>query len=414
MRIRTRVIVATVGLGVLLAGCDRVPKGAVQSCNADVPVLPAKTDILFVVDDSGSMAEEQENLRENLSTFVVALASSPVPHDFQIGVTTTDVLDFDGLNDAFPINVAPYSSLTYEIPYPKGTLVAVDPVARTDATKAGLFTFTPPKSGDPLLGFAGPGVPRILPTGSPTLVQDFEANVLVGLSGSGKEQPFHALQLALTERIADANAGFLRDGARLGVVILTDEDDCSELSTPYVGDSNGKCHDPRVKAASLAPVADLVDFLQGTIAGEARDPVLAVIAGFDPTTLAPTGCGNSYDDPTRLDEAVTRMGADHTLRASICDPSFGPMLQTLADLLVPQTVPLQDAPSDARMLLVAVQKAAGALERCAVAAAGADGAAGADAVFTPPRQGKPGTLKLQNACRLHGGDQLSVRLVCAG
>ena len=63
----------------LSAGCDHVPQNAVESCQAEVHVLPAQTDILLVIDDSGSMAEEQENLRQNLGVFVSALADSGFP-----------------------------------------------------------------------------------------------------------------------------------------------------------------------------------------------------------------------------------------------------------------------------------------------------------------------------------------------
>ena len=46
------------------ASCDSRPPGALTACEA-VGVAPAKTDILFVVDDSGSMAQEQANLATN-------------------------------------------------------------------------------------------------------------------------------------------------------------------------------------------------------------------------------------------------------------------------------------------------------------------------------------------------------------
>jgi hypothetical protein len=403
---RGHLIAAAVGL--LAVACDRPPKYAVQSCSADVHVLPAKTDILFVVDDSGSMAEEQDALRQNLSSFVESLASSPVPHDFQIGVTTTDVRDFDGTTTTLPRNVVPYSNLTYPIPYAAGTLVSVDRGALTDATLKGLFVYSPAS------GFGGA---RLLETGSPDLVSDFEANVLVGINGSGKEQPFHAMELALgADLLAGPNAGFLRHGSRLGVVILTDEDDCSEAGTPFAGDTNDHCHDATIKAQRLMPVADVVSFLRGPIAGEERDPVLAVIAGYDKASLAPTGCPTSYDNPTRLDAAVAALGAGHTLRASICDasnPGFGPALEKLADLLVPQTVPLSDAPADPRLLVVSLQRG-GSTVSCQVAAADDAGVTGADAVFTPPLQGEPATLRFQNRCVLHQGDQLQLRIICAG
>ena len=83
-------------LGALAAlpgcGCGAVPAGAVEDCAA-TQVLPdaVATDILFVIDDSQSMAEEQATLRDNLGVFIDTLIASPVQNDFRIGVTSTSV-----------------------------------------------------------------------------------------------------------------------------------------------------------------------------------------------------------------------------------------------------------------------------------------------------------------------------------
>ncbi|MGE0763870.1 MAG: hypothetical protein AB7N80_11380 [Bdellovibrionales bacterium] len=53
--------------------------------NAERP--PSKVDVLFIVDNSGSMAEEQARLSTALSSFVDTLADL----DWQIGITTTDL-----------------------------------------------------------------------------------------------------------------------------------------------------------------------------------------------------------------------------------------------------------------------------------------------------------------------------------
>jgi hypothetical protein len=57
---------------------------------------PAKpmTDIVFIVDNSGSMAEEQANLANNFEYFISKLQSSSA--DYQIGVITTDQNGFRG------------------------------------------------------------------------------------------------------------------------------------------------------------------------------------------------------------------------------------------------------------------------------------------------------------------------------
>ncbi|HEY5677089.1 MAG TPA: hypothetical protein VIR81_09895, partial [Myxococcales bacterium] len=77
--------------------CDSVPASAVTRCQT-TQVVPAavSTDILFVVDDSGSMSEEQANLAANLDAFIDTLAASPVQNDFRIGVTNSSVEEFNG------------------------------------------------------------------------------------------------------------------------------------------------------------------------------------------------------------------------------------------------------------------------------------------------------------------------------
>jgi hypothetical protein len=149
-----------------------------------------------------------------------------------------------------------------------------------------------------------------------TLLSDFNAKIaairsIIGANaGSGKEQPFRAMELALsTPLISGGNNGFLRPGSRLAVVFLSDEDDCSETGTNNA-DDNYKCHnDGRVDAnadgitQSTEPPdgvdykftkIDTIDhyesFLRGPIAGEPRDVVLAAIAGVDSVTRSPT-CG---------------------------------------------------------------------------------------------------------------------------
>src|SRR5689334_16668842 len=62
-------------------------------CQTTAPgVEPQRTDILFVIDNSGSMAEEQEGIARELPAFVSELKKGAgVEQDFQIGVITTSV-----------------------------------------------------------------------------------------------------------------------------------------------------------------------------------------------------------------------------------------------------------------------------------------------------------------------------------
>jgi hypothetical protein len=48
-------------------------------------------DILFVIDNSGSMGEEQAILAANIGSFIIVLEDDDVDANYRIGVTTTDM-----------------------------------------------------------------------------------------------------------------------------------------------------------------------------------------------------------------------------------------------------------------------------------------------------------------------------------
>ncbi|HZX97681.1 MAG TPA: hypothetical protein VFE90_24405 [Myxococcales bacterium] len=399
--------------------CDTPPADALTSCQT-TQLVPSsvQTDILFVIDDSGSMSEEQANLAANLGAFIDTLVASPVQHDFRIGVTNTSVEEFavtSTTGKSYP--TGPSSG----VPYPAGALVSVKTDASGNAIPGALVY-------DPALyaSAGGWGGKRVLDKGSPTLVNDFKANVHVGLDGSGKEQPFRAARLALSDRLLDANAGFLRDGARLAVVFLTDEDDCSDSADPRAT-SNNQCHDKAIKNAT-PPVLDTVDdfaaFLLGPVGGELRDVAVGVIGGFDPATLVPScgdaaicsnrGCSTAFDEADRFAALSTALGPSRMLIGSICDASFHDSLTRLAASLTPSTLPLQGAPADWRMLVVGLTKTSGAAVPCSVGLEGAADQSTVDAIYSPPRLGRQAQIKFQNQCKLDLGDKIDVHVVCAG
>jgi hypothetical protein len=421
--------------------CDTVPKGAVTSCEVTPPVpTSVRTDILFVIDDSGSMGEEQANLRTNLGNFIQALKDSPVANDYQIGVTTTSVASFNGT----------------------------------------------------LTGAQGrlQGTPRVLSGSSPTLVADFQTRIAaLTTSGSGKEQPLRAMKLALSSPLISpggTNEGFLRSGARLAVVILSDEDDNSETLT-NLADTNEKTHNdtPTTDAANRGrdykftvedPVADYHAFLTGLIgpagAQEVRDVAVAAIVGVDGQTGSPSCgdvsnnwcCGSGVNDtcapgvcgsnvvtnpvgtpnltsdtyccggttgtvcttppagrtcPTAYDKAdrftafLSLFPPDRALTASICDASFADTLTQIGCMLVPQDVPLDGAPADWRMMTVALTGGAATIP-CEIAVPGAANEATAGVVYHAPAGGQPATLHFQNSCRLGCGKRIEIALICAG
>jgi hypothetical protein len=131
-------------------------------------VAPASAvDILFVVDNSGSMFDDQALLAENFRSFFEVGLVGGAP-SFQVGITTTDVLSEGAA---------------------RGRLV---------------------------------GTPPILTAGTPGLEAAFAANVQVGIDGTGLELGLEALRLALEH---PDNTAFLRRDAALSVVFVTDEED---------------------------------------------------------------------------------------------------------------------------------------------------------------------------------------------
>jgi hypothetical protein len=390
------------------SACDEVPQDAVESCEELQPFAGhVSTDILFVVDDSLSMDPFQQRLRLGLSRFINTLVASPVANDFRIGVTTTSVADYDG--GVYYPNSSPAPDGT---PYPRGILTAIDPaVDPADTATWGWFLW------DPSLGFYGA---RILDWSSATIVEDFERNVLVGDLGAWREQPLEAMRLALSEQIAAGrqNVGFLRPGSRLAIVFLSDEDDCSGPQDAGI-QSNQGCRDARTSASStLVPVSSYVSFLEGPIGGEVRDTVVAAIVGAtctggvcDVNAL----CSGATTTPTRLAALLGAFDSPRTRLASICDDNFDSALDDFAQAIMSQTVPLEGAPADWRMLVATVSRGGETLS-CAIVPfdAPAGDVNAADAVYTPPQEGRPATLTFQQGCKLEQGDTLDLKVVCAG
>ncbi|HEX9049030.1 MAG TPA: hypothetical protein VF841_00695 [Anaeromyxobacter sp.] len=409
MTSRTALVAAALAV---LAGCaklDSVPRNAIQDCNLTVTPGVAATDILFVVDDSTSMGNKQTLLKNGLYQFIQALSSSPIAENYQIGVTTTSVL---GWNDSENTYVTGPSA---GVPYAAGTIVAI---ARDGSGN--------PIPGDFVYASGAYGGSRILGSGQASLVPDFEANVLVGVDGSNREEPFRAARLALEKAAPGGpNAGFLRPGARLAIVFLSDEDDCSGPSSPYILDSAG-CRAAKTTGL-LTPVSDVAAFLQGPIDGEVRDVVLGAIVGVAPgTSLLSCGgswctglpggnaCSTATDAGARFLELLGHFPADHTMVGSICDTNFAAALSGLADVIMPDTLPLSGAPADWRMLVASLQRPGVGTVPCNIALGGTAGAATADAVYQPPQSGSPATLTFQNACAIQRGDTVDVKVICAG
>lgn len=191
---------------ILLAACVDHPIAGVPPAQdkveiKDLPAAPDRNvDLLFVIDDSGSMAAEQKSLQMNFPAFVQRLEAfdGGLP-DLHIGIISTDV-----------------GTGTDKIPTctPRGD----DGRLLTNGCSALLpgATF--------LSDIAVEGGRQRDYTGA--LEDVFSCMANLGTSGCGAEQPLESLRLAL-DPARGANPGFVRDDSILAVVIISDEDDCS-------------------------------------------------------------------------------------------------------------------------------------------------------------------------------------------
>ncbi|MBX2796952.1 MAG: VWA domain-containing protein [Myxococcales bacterium] len=133
---------------------------------------PSRADVLFVVDNSSSMSDEQSTLAANFPRMLSWLQTSGV--DWHLGVVATDMTD--GAH--------------------RGRLVA------------------------------GAGQRWLEPT-TARVGETFASMVQLGTEGSGFEQGRAAAYTALETRSRGHNSGFLRDDASLHVIVVSDEDDTS-------------------------------------------------------------------------------------------------------------------------------------------------------------------------------------------
>ena len=162
-----------------------------------------KVDLLLIIDNSGSMAEEQQAVRQNLNRLWsrIALANA----DFHIAVTTSGVY--------------PYAAGWTQCP------------GGANGGEAGRFFPVDNSS------------PRILTPQTPGVQDALFANLNVGLCHWDErllEPAIDALTAPLISETkllgtpwpADGNAGFLRDDARLSILAVTDTDDDDDVPNP--------------------------------------------------------------------------------------------------------------------------------------------------------------------------------------
>lgn len=213
MTIRVGLVVALLGAcgggGGGLPGLDGGPPEDPYKPVTEFPVTVNRNiDMLFVVDDSGSMQDKQANLANNFPNFINVLnAQEGGLPDIHLGVVTTDMGTSASSGAPGPgIGTVGQGGCANTgddgVLQTNGAAVTgkfISDIRQTDGTRLKNYT------GD--------------------LATVFAQMAKVGATGCGFEQPLAAMRRALAN--TTANPGFLRPDALLAVVFLTDEDDCS-------------------------------------------------------------------------------------------------------------------------------------------------------------------------------------------
>ncbi|HET6584479.1 MAG TPA: vWA domain-containing protein [Nannocystaceae bacterium] len=211
-------------------------RGVQISVNKDV-------DILFVIDNSGSMGEEQANVSANFASFIDVLEQKDVQANYRIGVTTTDNGNpkCDGTGpEGGKLQMTSCRSRQNEFLFPGTPMVDVTDIACLDNCAIDDMNIQPTATAhDPDLK-PRPWLESIegktnLPdadgdgTSDYSTVEAFQCFGPQGVAGCGFESHLESMYLAFLHAATegDNQYDFVRDNALLSVVIVTDETDCS-------------------------------------------------------------------------------------------------------------------------------------------------------------------------------------------
>jgi hypothetical protein len=227
-----------------------------------LPPLAAKVDILFVIDNSGSMGERQLKLTTDIAGLLGALRDAGgQPLDYRIAVASTDVGVGGVQVDPSQFHLCNNPDKPDPVHQDKGVLQTTihSGMIDWDRSNVGIFACGDPTQGIPIgnqtlcaqlvtnrqwleqnctgkaLTADRPYIENnpTLDTSDADVGTQFRCIASLGVNGCFIEQPLEAARAAL----AANRQTFLRPDALLAVVFLTDETDCS-LANPSLVDPN--------------------------------------------------------------------------------------------------------------------------------------------------------------------------------
>jgi hypothetical protein len=304
------------------------------------PLSSNAIDLLFVIDNSNSMLPFQQELVARFDELIDVLAG--LNADFHIGVITT----------TGNANRADGGGKLQDRPYAQCSATQVpDEIKQACAG----FELQQP--------FLTSGVYRVsqadgtFTIDQDRLARDFRCIASVGVCGAPYEAGIDSLRAALSPSTAPVpgvldtvNADFLREDAYLGVVFITDEDDCS-FGDNYDVSSSNDCYTGDLRP-QMTPIQDVYDLLVSLKDGDPSRVFVAGIMGPDDgidlvpgvpfenrvsctpeiTVSTPGAAIANANDGERYRQLLELFGTNG-VEQSICDESFVDALRRIGRVI---------------------------------------------------------------------------------
>ena len=260
-------------------------------------------DFLFVIDNSGSMGDNQENLINSFPGFIAKIQETIADVDsYHIMVVKTD----EYWNDCqLECNFFPFLCQFGDINACDGAPTVCD-----DTLGAGVNFPIGDDASNQYCELAG-GQRFITPQEPVNLLpQRFTCIASVGTDGDSGEKPMASMTEAVGPALngpGGCNSGFLRDDAVLVITIITDEED---------GDS------PGIPAG----------WFQNIVAQKSGDGSGVVALGLiNDTDAGNPICPVDSQDPAKIREFI-EMFPNHIL-GSVCEQNYAPFFEQAVDLI---------------------------------------------------------------------------------
>jgi len=276
---KNKVACQVVMMATVLAALTACSKGAgsfsiladADDYRQEAVFVPKKIDVLWVIDNSGSMASSQAALTANFQSFINKFQAQG--YDFHMAVTTSDAWEKQFNNASQKSKIRDGNGSTH----------------------SGVF---------------------VMDQNTPNLANVFSTNATVGISGNGDERVFESFKQTLLD-VTGVNATFRRPEAYLAIIILSDEEDYSSASGSFTENPN-----------TAYPVQSYVDFLNDYTDGGANFSVNTI--SVDTVACRDSLGNNAQKVSTRLPALATLTGG---VKASICG-NFGTSLDLISNNIV--------------------------------------------------------------------------------